>query len=92
LCDKAKIVTEEFKPLDSNRFETALRRLDEENARDPHTEQAAGAAHPRELLYAQWLTDWVLKLCPAGSEELRLAAVYPIPTPNSISYTNTRPL
>ena len=34
----------------------------------------AGAAHPRELLYAQWLTDWVLKLCPEASEELRLAA------------------
>jgi hypothetical protein len=34
----------------------------------------AGAAHPRELLYAQWLTEWVLKLCPAASEELRLAA------------------
>jgi hypothetical protein len=67
-------VTEIFKPRDPNRFETALCRFDEENARDPHTEQAAGAEHPRELLYAQWLTDWVLKLAPAASEELRLAA------------------
>jgi hypothetical protein len=67
-------VTEIFKPRDPNRFEAALRRFDEENARDPHTEQVAGAAHPRELLYAQWLTDWVLKLTPAASEELRLAA------------------
>ena len=67
-------MTEIFKPRDPNRFEAALRRFDEENARDPHTEQVAGAAHPRELLYAQWLTDWVLKLTPAASEELRLAA------------------
>jgi len=67
-------VTEIFKPRDPNRFATALRRFDEENARDPHAEQVAGVAHPRELLYAQWLTDWVLKLCPAASEELRLAA------------------
>ena len=67
-------MTEIFKPRDPNRFATALRRFDEENARDPHAEQVAGVGHPRELLYAQWLTDWVLKLCPAASEELRLAA------------------
>jgi len=58
----------------SPRFEAALRRFDEENSRDPNTETAAGAAHPRELLYAQRLTDWVLKLAPAAGEELRLAA------------------
>jgi hypothetical protein len=67
-------VTETFHPRDPGRFEAALRRFDEENARDPHAEQVAGAAHPRELLYAQWLTEWVLKLCPGASEELRLAA------------------
>ena len=33
-----------------------------------------GDSHPRELIYAQWLTDWVLKLCPDASEALRLAA------------------
>ena len=32
------------------------------------------APRPHELLYAEWLTDWVLRLCPAASEELRLAA------------------
>jgi len=55
-------------------FETALRRFDEENSRDPNFETVDGAQHPRELIYAQWLTDWVLKLCPNASEELRLAA------------------
>jgi hypothetical protein len=29
---------------------------------------------PRELVYAQWLTEWVLRLCPDASEHLRLAA------------------
>jgi hypothetical protein len=67
-------VTETFQPRDPARFETALRRFDEENSRDPHVEQVAGVAHPRELLYAQRLTAWVLRLCPEASEELRLAA------------------
>ena len=55
-------------------FEAALRRFDQENARDPNIETVAGVSFPRELIYAQWLTDWVLKLCPSASEELRLAA------------------
>ena len=33
-----------------------------------------GIARPRELVYAEWLTGWVLKLSPNASEELRLAA------------------
>jgi hypothetical protein len=67
-------MTENFQPRDPQRFEAALRRFDEENARDPHLEQVAGVAHPRELIYAQWLTELVLKLCPDASEPLRLAA------------------
>jgi hypothetical protein len=59
---------------DPARFETALRRFDDENARDPNSEPVDGAPRPRELLYAERLTDWVLKLCPDASEVLRLAA------------------
>ncbi len=59
---------------DPQKFEAALRRFDEENSRDPNVETADGATHPRELLYARRLTDWVLRLCPDASEELRLAA------------------
>jgi hypothetical protein len=61
-------------PRDQARFQTALRRFDEENSRDPNIETVDGTAHPREQIYAQWLTDWVLKLCPEASEALRLAA------------------
>jgi hypothetical protein len=56
------------------RLEAALRRFDEENARDPNRETEEGVEHPRELLYARRLTDWVLTLCPDASEALRLAA------------------
>jgi hypothetical protein len=59
---------------DLNRFEVALRRFDEENARDPNCEVAGGISHPRELLYAQRLVKWILRLCPGASEELLLAA------------------
>jgi len=54
----------------NEKFSAAIRRFDEENSRDPNLENG----QPRELLYAERLTDWVLKLCPAASEPLRLAA------------------
>jgi hypothetical protein len=54
----------------TEKFQAAVKRFDEENSRDPNFENS----QPRELLYAQRLTDWVLKLCPAASEILLLAA------------------
>jgi Domain of unknown function (DUF4202) len=65
---------QEFLLSDPQRFEAAIRRFDEENGRDPNQVVIDGISRPRELVYAQWLTDWVLKLCPNASEELRLAA------------------
>lgn len=73
-CNKTKAVTEKFQPRDPHRFEAALCRFDEQNARDPNVEQVAGVARPRELIYAHWLTEWVLRLCPEAAEPLRLAA------------------
>ena len=63
-----------FPASDPARFAAALQRFDVENGRDPNTEAADGAAHPRELLYARRLTAWVLRLKPDASEPLRLAA------------------
>ena len=54
----------------NEKFSAALRRFDAENSRDPNLENG----QPRELLYAERLTGWVLKLRPAASEPLRLAA------------------
>ena len=56
------------------KFQKALHRFDAANSRDPNVEIVEGKPHPRELLYAQRLTEWVLKLCPEASEPLRLAA------------------
>jgi hypothetical protein len=67
-------VSFEFKPKDIAHFETALKRFDQENARDPNKVIVKGVSEPRELVYAQWLTEWVLKLAPQASEALRLAA------------------
>lgn len=64
----------DFQPADPERFRAALRRFDEENARDPNTELVDGVPQPRELVYARWLSEWVLRLCPDASEPLRLAA------------------
>lgn len=63
-----------FSPPNPERFAAALRRFDEANAADPNVEGCNGQPQPREFLYAQWLTDWVLKLAPHASEALRLAA------------------
>ena len=60
----------EATPSDPQKFAAAIRRFDEENARDPNTENG----QPRELLYAQRLTDWVLRLRTDASETVRLAA------------------
>lgn len=56
------------------RFFEALRRFDEENAQDPNLLVVEEVAYPQELLYAERLTDWVLRLDPKASESLLLAA------------------
>jgi hypothetical protein len=57
-----------------DRFQAALALFDQHNAADPNVERVGGDAQPRELVHARWLTDWVVKLVPQASEELRLAA------------------
>jgi hypothetical protein len=67
-------MSDEFQPIDRDRFEAALRRFDEENAKDPNLETNGAQSVPRELLYARRLTEWLLRLAPDASEPLRLAA------------------
>lgn len=71
---KIKTVGGTFQAADSEKFKRALTRFDEANSHDPKHELINGLMQPRELIYAQWLSDWVLRLCPDASEELRLAA------------------
>ncbi len=56
------------------RFQQAIARFDAENAKDPHVDIVGGDSVPREQLYAERLSQWVLKLDPSASEELQLAA------------------
>jgi hypothetical protein len=56
------------------RFAEACRQFDLLNSEDPQTEVCEGQPRPRELLYAERLTEWTLKLAPGASEALRLAA------------------
>ncbi len=67
-------VQSDFSPAQPERFVAAIQRFDAANAADPNIEVFNGQSYPRELLYAQWLTDWVLKLASHASEALRLAA------------------
>ena len=59
---------------EDERFAEAIRRIDEANGEDPRTELVDGAPHPRELLFARRVYDWVRKLVAQPSEELLLAA------------------
>ena len=61
-------------PENCERFAAALRRFDEENSQDPNFQVVDGERRPCEVVYAQWLGQWILKLEPSASEVLRLAA------------------
>ena len=60
--------------MPSEWLEQVIERIDQLNREDPNTELIGGIAHPRELLYAKRLTEWVLRLNPKASEALRIAA------------------
>lgn len=64
----------EFQAPQAARFAAAVERFDAANAADPNRLEVDGRERPRELAYAEWLTEWVLRLAPNASEELRLAA------------------
>lgn len=55
-------------------FARAISAFDEANARDPHQIVVAGESRPRELVYAQRMTDWLARIASEASEPLRLAA------------------
>ena len=64
-------MSQTFEP--SERFREAVARFDSANAEDPHLETAAGAAHPKELLYAQRMSGALERFAPDASEVVRLA-------------------
>lgn len=59
---------------DPARFERALRAIDAANAEDPTRLAYAGELHPKELLHARLMTQWLLELDPGADEAQHLAA------------------
>jgi hypothetical protein len=57
-----------------DRLRRLLADIDAFNDQDPNQDVVNGAARPRERVYAERLTAWVLKLNPDASEALRIAA------------------
>lgn len=62
-------------PSDRARLDKAIAAIDEINSKDPKkVPDENGRPVPFRLLYSKWLTDWVLKLDPDASDELRILA------------------
>jgi hypothetical protein len=59
---------------DAERFRAAIGRIDDANRDDPNREMHHGEEHPRELLYAERMTDWLERIAPDAPEAVQLAA------------------
>jgi hypothetical protein len=62
-------------PEETDRFAAAIAAIDAANSEDPERISLAGAApRPKEVVHAELVTDWVLRLDPEASEAQLLAA------------------
>lgn len=62
-----------MKILNPARFNQAIAHFDALNKLDPNLEIVAGESHPKELLYAQRMTEMLNRFAPEASEILQLA-------------------
>lgn len=58
---------------DTKRFEQAIAAFDAVNAQDPNKEQAGGKEYPKEILYAQRMSEMLERFAPDASEAVKLA-------------------
>lgn len=58
---------------DKARFDLAIAKFDAANAEDPNKEMFEGKEYPKELLYAQRMTDMLQRFAPDAPEQLHLA-------------------
>jgi len=54
-------------------YQAAITAFDEVNAEDPNTETSNGKDYPKELLYAQRMTEMLERYAPEASEAVKLA-------------------
>jgi len=59
--------------MDQDKLQRVLQKIDDVHRQDPRCELTAHDDIPAELLYAQRMTEWLLKLEPNASEALQLA-------------------
>ncbi len=57
----------------SKRFDSAIAAFDNYNAKDPNLEEYNGKSFPKEVLYAQRMTDRLNSFAPAAGEAVQLA-------------------
>lgn len=60
--------------INIQRFQDTIEAFDKENAADPNKELVGDKAFPKELLYAQRMTECLASYAPDASESLQLAA------------------
>lgn len=58
---------------DKARFDLAIAKFDAANAEDPNKEVFEGKEHPKELLYAQRMTEMLGRFAPDAPEHVQLA-------------------
>ncbi len=59
---------------EESRFEAAIAAFDAANGEDPNIVVFEGKEYPKELLYAQQMSQWLDRLVPNACETLKLAA------------------
>ena len=59
---------------DSGPLGRVLAKIDDINRGDPTRERIENFEYPRELVYSNRLSAWVMRLSPSASDELRIAA------------------
>ena len=59
---------------ETDRFQRAIRSIDEANREDPSSEVVDGVTQPKEVLYGMRMQKWVEELDPGAPEALRIAA------------------
>lgn len=57
-----------------DKFEKAVDQIDQKNAQDPNKEAYNGNKFPKELLYAERMSQKLLEFKPNASEEIQIAA------------------
>ncbi len=60
--------------MPTGKFQQAIALFDKANSQDPNSEVFEGVSYPKELLYAQRMTEVLAKFAPDASEAVQLAA------------------